>query len=103
MESVPSLRFGSARLPKAPRIVILGLDPRTHAGTLIMGRGGQESGPPRAAPAFRHGSQGLRLRCASAPPWDDEERRTFPLLMEKDVHLGTRVPEVEKTAIFDSA
>lgn len=27
---------------------------------------------PHAAPTFRHGSQGLRLRFASAPPWDDE-------------------------------
>ncbi len=84
-----------------PRIVILGLleDPCLNAH-----RGGPVGTMDRrAAFMLRHGSQGLRLPCASAPPWDDEERRTFPLLMEKDVHLGTRVPEVEKTAIFDSA
>lgn len=59
------------------RFVILGLDPRIHAGMVVTCAGGTEKvalrPPLHAAAMFRHGSQGLRLRFATAPPWDDEE------------------------------
>ena len=60
--------------PKPSHFVILGLDPRIHTGTLIVGEAVESTDPPRTAAKFRHGSQGLRLRCASAPPRDDDER-----------------------------
>ena len=57
-----------------PRIVILGLEPLGPMPECSSWVRQLAFCTAAHASMLRHGSQGLRLRCASAPPWDDEER-----------------------------